>query len=128
MEVEKSVWKKGVRENTSVKDLGPCYRIERKVHTKKRKGVLVEREKGGSIGICRGSVEERIYSTFQVTPNITSILCGKKGWHTKNGTRLLIHKPVDNKEWVSLIPHRRYTGWSRKEKGVHKARSEMRIQ
>jgi len=46
----------------------------------------------------------------------------------ENGTRLLIHKPVDNKEWVSLISHCRYTGWSRKEKGVHEAGSEIGIQ
>ena len=101
----------------------------KEVCTKKGKDILlVEEEKGESTGICRGSVEERIYLTFQVTPNITSTLCGKKGQHTKNGTGLLTHKPVDNKEWVFLIPHRRYTGWSKKEEGVRKARSEIGIQ
>jgi len=80
LEVEKGVWKKGVRENASAKDLGPCHRTERGVCTKKGKGILlVKGGKGGSIGIHRGSVEERIHPTFQVTPNVTSALCGKKG-------------------------------------------------
>ena len=63
--MEKNVWKKGVRENASVKDLGPCHRIEREVHTEKGKGVLlVEGRKGGSTGIHGGSVEERIHLIF----------------------------------------------------------------
>jgi len=99
LEVEKGVWKKGVRENASVKDLGPCHRIERGVYTKKGKGVLiVEGGKGGSTGICRRLVKERIHSIFQVTPNVTSTLCSKKGWHIENGTVLSTHKSVDNKE------------------------------
>jgi len=80
LEVEKSIWKKEVRENASAKDLGPCHRIERGVHTKKEKGILlVKGGKGESTGIRGGSVEKRIYPIFQVTPNITSALCGKKG-------------------------------------------------
>jgi len=94
-----------------VKDLGPCYRIERGICTKKGKGVLlVEEGKGGSTSIRGESVEERIHLTFQVTPNVTSILCGKKGWHMENGTRLSTHKPVNNKKWVFLTSHCRYTG------------------
>jgi len=77
--VEKSIWKKEVKKNASAKDLGPCHRIERGVCTKKGKGILlVKGGKGGSTGICGGSVEERIHLTFQVTPNVTSTLCGKK--------------------------------------------------
>ena len=109
--MEKNVWKKGVRENASVKDLGPCHRIEREVHTEKGKGVLlVEGGKDRSTGICGESVEKRIHPTFQVIPNITSTLCDKKGWHMENSTRLSTHKLVDNKEWVFLTPHHRYTG------------------
>jgi len=78
--VEKSVWKKEVRKNTSAKDLGPCHRIERGVCTKKGKGILlVKGGKGESTDICRGLVEERIHLTLQVTLNITSTLCSKKG-------------------------------------------------
>ena len=109
--MEKGVRKKGVGENTSVKDLGPCYRIERGICTKKGKGILfVERRKGESTDICGRPVEEGIYPTLQVTPDITSTLCGKKGWHTENGIRLSTHKPVDNKKWVPLTPHCRYIG------------------
>jgi len=108
--VEEDIWKKGVGENASAKDLGPCHRIKREIHAKKEKGVLiVEGGKGRSTGIHRESVEERIYPTFQVTPNITSILCSKKGWYTKNGTGLLTHKSVDDKEWVFFTLHHRYT-------------------
>jgi len=80
LKVEEGVQKKGVGENASIKDLGPRYRIKRGIHTKKRKDVLiVEGGKRRSTGICGGSVEEKIHLTFQVTPNITSTLCNKKG-------------------------------------------------
>ena len=47
---------------------------------KKEKGVLiVEEGKRGSTDIRGGLVEERIYLTFQVTPNITSTLRSKEG-------------------------------------------------
>ena len=97
--MEKSIWEKGVRENASMKGLGPCHRVERRVHTKKGEGIFtVERRKERGTSICRGSIKERIHPTLQVTPNITSILCGKKEWHMENGTRLLTYKPVDNKK------------------------------
>jgi len=97
--VEEDVWKKGVRENASTKDLGPCHKIERGVHTEKEKGILIVKEgKGRSTGICGGSVEERIHPTFQVAPNITSTLHGKKEWHMENGTELSTYKSVDDKE------------------------------
>jgi len=99
LEVEKGVWKKGVRKNASAKDLGPCHRVERRVHAKKGKGILiVEGEKGRSTGIHEGSVEKRIYPTFQVAPNVTSTLCGKKEWHMENSTGLSTYKPMNNKE------------------------------
>jgi len=48
-----------------VKDLGPCHRIERGIHTKKGKGILlIKEEKGGNTGIRGRSVEERIHLTF----------------------------------------------------------------
>ena len=127
--MKEGIWKKEVEKNASAKDLGPCYRVERRVHTKKRKDILiVERRKGRSTSIYRGSVEERIYPTFQVIPNVTSTLCGKKGWYIKNGTGLLTYKSVDNKEWIFLIPHCQHTGWSREEEGVYEARPKIEIQ
>jgi len=48
-----------------VKDLGPCYRIERGICTKKGKGILfVERRKGESTDIHGGLVEKRIHLAF----------------------------------------------------------------
>ena len=99
MEVEEGIWKKEVRKNTSAKDLEPYHRVERRIYAEKGKDVLIVKgKKGRSTSICGGSIEKRIHLTFQVTPNITSTLCGKKGWHTKNGTGLSTHKPVDDKE------------------------------
>jgi len=130
--VKEGIWKKEVGKNASAKDLGPCHRIKRRIYAKKEKGILIiegrKRRKRRSASICRGSVKERIHTTFQVIPNITSTLCGKKGWHTKNGAGLLIHKPVDNKKWIFFTSHRRYIGWSREEKGVYEAGPEVGIQ
>jgi len=109
--------------------VGLHYRIKGGVHAKKGKDVfIVKGRKGRGASICGGSIEKRVYPSFQITPNVASILCGKKGWHTENGTRLPICKLVDSKEWIPLIPYRRHTQWSRKEKGVHKAGPEVGIQ
>ena len=101
MEVEESIWKKGVRKDASMKDLGPCHRIKGRIYAKKGESILtIKKGKRGSTDICRRPVEEGIYPTLQVIPDIASTLCGKKGWHKENGTRLSTHKPVDNKKWV----------------------------
>jgi len=63
--MKEGVWKKEVRENASVKDLGPYHKIERGVYAEKEKGILiVKRRKGGSTGIYRESAKERIHLTF----------------------------------------------------------------
>jgi len=78
--VKKGLWEKGIRKNASVKSLGSCNRVEREVYTKEGKGVfIVKRKKGGSTSICERSAVERVYSALQVTTNVTSTLCGKKG-------------------------------------------------
>jgi len=129
LEVEESIWKKGVRKDASTKDLGPYHRIKEGIYTKKGESILIiKRGKRGSTDICRRPVEKGIYPTLQVTPDITSTLCGEKGWHTENGTRLLTYKSVDNKKWVPFTPHCRYIGWSRKEKGVYEVGFKMGIQ
>jgi len=111
LEVEKSIQEKGAREDASTKGLGPCHRIERRVYTKEGKGIFtVKRGKGRGTSICGGSIKERIHPTLQVAPNITSTLCSEKGWHMEDSTRLLTHKPVDDKEWVPLTPHCRHIG------------------
>ena len=97
--MEESIWKKGVREDAGVKDLGPYHRAKRGVYAKKGKGILtIEGGKRGSTNICGRPTEERIYPTLQVTPNVAGTLCGKKGWHTEDGTGLLTLKLVDGKE------------------------------
>ena len=99
MEVGEGIWKKEVRKNASTKNLGPCYRVEERIYTKKEKGILtVQRGKGGGASICRRPAKKKIHPTFQVTPNITSILCSKEGWYMEDGAGLSTYKSVDNKE------------------------------
>jgi len=126
--VEESIWKEGVRKDASTKGLGPCYRVKGGICAKKGEDLLiVKRRERRDTNICGGSVKERVHPIFQVTPNITSTFCGKKGWYTKNGARLSAHKSVDNKEWISLTPHHKHIRWSRKEKGVYEAGSKVGI-
>jgi len=63
--MKESIWKERVREDASVKGLGPCNRVERRLRTKKKEGVLiVKREERGGISICGRPVEKGIYLTF----------------------------------------------------------------
>ena len=97
--MEENVWKKGVGKDASTKNLGPCHRIKGGIYAKKGESIFtIQRGKRRSTGICGRSVEEGIYPTLQVTPDITSTLCGKKGWYMENGTRLSTHKPVNDKK------------------------------
>ena len=122
-------WGKIFGKNTSMKNQRPRHRVEGKIYTKKGKDILtVQRGERGGTSICRRPAKKRIYSPFQVTPNVTSTLCSKEGWHMENGAGLLTYKSVDNKEWVSLTSHYRHTGWSKKEEGVYKAGPEVGIQ
>jgi len=78
--VKESLWEKRIRKNASAKGLGSCDRVERRVYTKERKGVfIVKRRKGGSASVRGRSTAERVHLTLQVTANVTSTLCGKKG-------------------------------------------------
>jgi len=111
-----------------VKDLGPCHRVKRGVYAKKREGILtIERRKRGSTKICGRPTEKRIYLTLQVTPNVASILCGKKGWHMKDSIGLSTSKLVNSKKWIPFTPHCRHIGWSRKKKGVYEVGLKMGI-
>jgi len=128
LEVEKSIWKERVGKDASTENLGSHHRIKEGVYTKERKGILIiERRKKGGTDICGRPVEERIYPTLQITSNITSTLCGKKGWCTEDSTRLLVYKPVDDKKWIPFTSHHRYIRWSRKEEGVYKVRLKIGI-
>ena len=129
MEIGEGIQKKEVRKNASIKNLGPCHRVEGRIYTKKEKGVLtVQGGKGGGASVCRRPAKERIHPTFQVTPNVTSTLCSKKEWHIENSVGLSTYKSVDDKEWILFTSYYGHTGWSRKEEGVYKAGPEVGIQ
>jgi len=65
LEVEKSIWEKGVGEDASTKGLGLRHRIERRVHAKEGEGIFtVERRKGRGTSIYGGSIKERIHPTL----------------------------------------------------------------
>ena len=73
-------WKKVFGKDASTKDLVPCHRIKGGIYTKKGESILtIKRGKRGSTDICGRPVEEGIYLTLQVTPDIASTLCGGKG-------------------------------------------------
>jgi len=79
LEIEKSIWKERVREDTSAKGLGLCDRVKERIYAKEDKGVFtVKRRERGSASVCERSAKKRVYLTFQVAPNFTSIFCGKK--------------------------------------------------
>ena len=97
--MEEGVWEERVKKNASAKGLGSCNRIKGRFYAKKGKGVFfVKGRKRGSTSICGGPTTKRIYPPIQITPNIASSFCSKKGRETKNGARLSSHKPIDNKE------------------------------
>jgi len=80
LEVGEGIQKKEVEKDTSTKNLGPCYRVEGRIYAEKGKGVLtVQGGKGEGASVCRRLAKERIYLTFQVTPNVTSTLRSKEG-------------------------------------------------
>jgi len=99
LEIEKSIWKEGIREDASAKGLGPCDRVKERIYTKEEEGVFtVKRRERGSASVCERLAKKRVYLIFQVAPNFTSTFCSKKGWKTKDSTGLSTHKPVDNKK------------------------------
>ena len=65
MEVEKGLQKKEVGKNTSIKGLGSCDRVERKVCAKKGESIfIVKRKKEKGTDICKGLAKERVYLTL----------------------------------------------------------------
>jgi len=40
--------------------------------------------------ICGRTAKERVHQTLKITADLISILCGKKRWKEKDGTRLLV--------------------------------------
>ena len=66
-----------------------CYRSQRRVFSEKEKDIFIikDRKEGGS-GVFERSVEKEIYSTIEVTTNITSVLCAEEEWEEEDGARL----------------------------------------
>jgi len=127
--MKKSLWKKRVRKNASAKSLGPCDRAKGRIYTEEGKGIfIVQRRKRRGASIHRRSTVKRVHSTLQITANVTSTLCGKKERKKENSTRLSLYKPVDSKKWIPIASYHRYTKRDRKEEGVYKAGSEVRLQ
>ena len=63
--MEKSIWKERVREDASVKNLGPRHRTKGGVYAKKGEGILtIKRRKRGGTDICRRPAEERVHPTL----------------------------------------------------------------
>jgi len=55
-----------------------------------------------------GSAKKRLYLTIKITTDFASIRCDKKGWEVKDSVRLLLHKLVDNQEYISFTSNCRY--------------------
>ena len=80
--------KKEFRKNANKKDMGSCYRSQRRVCPKKGKDIsIVQNRKGESTEVLERSAEKEIDSTIKITTDITSILCAKEGWKEKDNIR-----------------------------------------
>jgi len=78
--VEEDVWKKRVGKNASAKSLGSCDRVKRRFCAKEGKSVFsIERRKRGSTSICKRPTKKGIHLTIQITLDIASTFCSKKG-------------------------------------------------
>ena len=73
MEVEKGVWKKGVRENASAKDLGPCHRTERGFVPKKGKVYSLSREEREEVQAFIGDQLRKEYIQPSKSPQMSPV-------------------------------------------------------
>ena len=79
--------------DTHKKTLGSCNQYKRRICAKKGEGLsTVKKRKGGGVRVYFQTVEERVYQTFKVTSNHTSIFHREEGWEKGNGSGLLIFK------------------------------------
>jgi len=77
--VNKGLWQETVRVNAHKKDLGSHNKYEGGFCTKKGESVpIVKRRKRGGMRIYQGTIEERIYLTFEITSDSASVLCRKE--------------------------------------------------
>ena len=87
--MDKSVWKKAIREDAYKKVVGSCNRCERGVCAKEGKGVsIVKGRKGRGERVCEGTAEEGLHSAVEIITNGAGVLCRKERWEEKDGVRL----------------------------------------
>ena len=57
-----------------------CYKFQRRVCSKKQEDISIikNREREGT-RVCKELVEKEIYSTIEITTNVTSVLYAEKG-------------------------------------------------
>jgi len=80
LKVEEGVWKKRVGKNASAKSLGSCDRVKKRFCAKEKESIFsIKGKKRGSTSVHRRPTKKRIYSTIQITLDIASTFCSKKG-------------------------------------------------
>jgi len=86
--------------------------IELKERFVPRKGKVysLSREEREEIQAFIENQLQKRYIQWSKSPDLTSPFCSKEGWQEENGTRLLLYKPVDSKEWISFTSDCRYPG------------------
>jgi len=72
---------------------------------RKGKAYPLLREERGNKRVYSRTNEEGIHQTIKVLTDCISILCRKKEWKEKNGTRLLISQQVDSEEQLSTTTY-----------------------
>ena len=79
------------------------YRSQRRICSEKVENIsIIKNRKRGDTKICKGSVEEEIYSTIEIITNITSILYAEKEWEKENSIRLLIFEQLGDQEQLPI--------------------------
>ena len=87
--MDKSVWKKAVREDADEEAIGSHDRGKGRIYAKEGEGVsVVKREERRGERVCEGTAEEGLHLAVEITTNSASILCRKKEWEEEDGAGL----------------------------------------
>jgi len=65
---------------------------------KKRKIYPLSRIERKSSIFCKGLVEKEVYSTIEITIDVTSVFCAEERWEEEDGTRLSIFEQLDDQK------------------------------
>jgi len=89
--------------------MGLYHKSQRRVCFKKGEDIsVVKNKKRGSIEIHKELVEKEVYSTIEVTTDITSILYTKEEWKEEDGIELQISEELDNQKQLSIATDLRF--------------------